>query len=231
MLTRNIIGGFPTKAIAVLSFRRLPPLKNKTKTNDKCTPLWKTFNNKKKKWSLDYAEKSVSRFWTVTRLLELPWARQLFLHLLTKLGEQFTWEKKGMAGLEEWASLAGKWVLMAQCRVPLLAGPTFLAQPHQRGQGETIRVCASIVGSSKEVTFFLNATTSYKNVETLPRNNNLSCFKSLLVASRWDMNSLLPPIQSCSSTFWVWSCIASNFDKGWRGDHKHKIMDRPFMPK
>ena len=42
---------------------------------------------------------------------------------------------------------------------------------------------------------------------------------------------LLPPIQSCSSKFWVWSCIASNFDKGWREDHKHKIMDRPFMPK
>ena len=27
VLTRNIIGGFPTKAIAVLSFRLLPPLK------------------------------------------------------------------------------------------------------------------------------------------------------------------------------------------------------------
>ena len=25
--------------------------------------------------------------------------------------------------------------------------------------------------------------------------------------------------------------MASNFDKGWRGDHKHRIMDRPFMPK
>ena len=21
------------------------------------------------------------------------------------------------------------------------------------------------------------------------------------------------------------------FDKGWRGDHKHEIVDRPFMPK
>ena len=31
------------------------------------------------------------------------------------------------------------------------------------------------------------------------------------------LTSLLPPIQSCSSKFWVWSCIASNFDKGWRG--------------
>ena len=61
VLTRNIIGGFPTKAIAVLSFRLFPPLKNKTKTNDKCTSLWKTFNNKRKKWSLDYTEKSVSR--------------------------------------------------------------------------------------------------------------------------------------------------------------------------
>ena len=41
----------------------------------------------------------------------------------------------------------------------------------------------------------------------------------------------LPPIQSFPSKFWVWSCIGSNFDKGWRRDHKHKIMDGPFMPK
>ena len=77
------------------------------------------------------------------------------------------------------------------------------------------------------------ATTSCKNVETLPRKNDLSCFKSLLVTGLWDiiLTSLLPPIQSCSSKFWAWSCIASNFDKGWRGDHKHKIMDRPFIPK
>ena len=44
-------------------------------------------------------------------------------------------------------------------------------------------------------------------------------------------NTDLPPIQTCSSKFWAWSCIASNFVKGWRGDHKHKIMDRPFMTK
>ena len=25
--------------------------------------------------------------------------------------------------------------------------------------------------------------------------------------------------------------IAGNFDKEWRGDHKNKIMDRPFKPK
>ena len=78
------------------------------------------------------------------------------------------------------------------------------------------------------------ATTSCKNVEKLPRKNNLSCFKSLLVTGLWDitLTSLLPRIQSCSSKFiWAWSCIASNFDKGWRGDHKHMIMDRPFMPK
>ena len=78
------------------------------------------------------------------------------------------------------------------------------------------------------------ATTSCKNVEKLPRKNNLSCFKSLLATSLWDitLTSLLPRIQSCSSKFiWAWSCIASNFDKGWRGDHKHMIVDRPFMPK
>ena len=72
-----------------------------------------------------------------------------------------------------------------------------------------------------------------QNVETLPRKNDLSCFKSLLVTGLWDiiLTSLLPPIQSCSSKFWAWSCIASNFDKGWSGHHKHKSMDRPFIPK
>ena len=66
-----------------------------------------------------------------------------------------------------------------------------------------------------------------------PTKNDFSCFKSLLVTGLWDiiLNSLLPPIQSCSSKFWVWPCIASNFDKVWRREHKHKIMDRLFMPK
>ena len=63
------------------------------------------------------------------------------------------------------------------------------------------------------------ATTSCKNVETLPRKNDPSCFKWLLVTGLWDiiLTSLLPPIQSCSPKFWAWSCIASIFDKGWRG--------------
>ena len=66
----------------------------------------------------------------------------------------------------------------------------------------------------------------------LPRKNNLSCFKSLLVTGLWDitLTSLLPPNQSCFSKFWAWSSIVSNFSKGWRGDHKHKIMDRPRIP-
>ena len=63
------------------------------------------------------------------------------------------------------------------------------------------------------------ATTSCKNAETLPRKNDFSCFKSLLVTGLWDitLTSLLPHFQSCCSKFWVRSCIASNFDKGWRG--------------
>ena len=46
-------------------------------------------------------------------------------------------------------------------------------------------------------------------------------------------NTDLPP-PSQSKLFLqvlLWSSIASNFDKGWRRDHKCKIMDRPFMPK
>ena len=79
----------------------------------------------------------------------------------------------------------------------------------------------------------LFTTTSCKNVETLRRKNDLSCFKSLLVTGLRGiiLTSLLPSIQSCSSKFWVWSCIASNFDKGWRGGHKHKTTDRPFKAK
>ena len=71
------------------------------------------------------------------------------------------------------------------------------------------------------------------SVETLRRENDLSCFKSLLVAGLWPkiLTSLLPFLQSCSSKFGAWSCTASNFDKGVKGDHKHKIMDRPFVPK
>ena len=71
------------------------------------------------------------------------------------------------------------------------------------------------------------------NVETNLWKNDLSCEKSLLVTGLWGiiLTSLLPPIKICSSKFWVWSSIASNFDNGWRGDHKHKIMDGLFVPK
>ena len=78
-----------------------------------------------------------------------------------------------------------------------------------------------------------SATTSRKNVETLRRKNYLSCLKSLQVTGLWDviMIFLLPPIQSCSLKLWALSCIATNFHKGRRRDHKHKNMDRPFTPK
>ena len=83
--------------------------------------------------------------------------------------------------------------------------------------------------------FEATCTTSCKNVETFPQKNELSSFKSLLVTRLWDtciiLTSLLPLMQSCSSKFWAWSCIASNFDKGWRGDHKHEIMNTPLEPK
>ena len=57
------------------------------------------------------------------------------------------------------------------------------------------------------------------SVGTLRRENDLSCFKSQLVTGLWGkiLTSLLPSIQRCSSRCWAWSCIASSFDKGWRG--------------
>ena len=57
------------------------------------------------------------------------------------------------------------------------------------------------------------------SVDTLRRENDLSWFKSLLVTGLWAkiLTSLLPSLQSCSSKSWTCSCIASNFDKRWRG--------------
>ena len=75
-----------------------------------------------------------------------------------------------------------------------------------------------LIGLNLPTNSLKQATTSCKNVETLKRKHDLSCFKSLLVTSLWDiiLTFLFPSIQSCSSKFWAWSCIASNFDKGWR---------------
>ena len=69
-------------------------------------------------------------------------------------------------------------------------------------------------------------------VAKMLRHSHLSCSNHCWSQILRDiiLISLVPPIQSCSSKFWAWSCIASNFYKGWRGDHKHKIEDRPFMP-
>ena len=46
-------------------------------------------------------------------------------------------------------------------------------------------------------------------------------------------NTDFPPLSHSKLFLQVLSMVlyASNFDKGWRGDHKHKIMERPFMPK
>ena len=57
--------------------------------------------------------------------------------------------------------------------------------------------------------------------------------KNLLVTLLCNIKftSLLPSIQSCSSKFWVLSCISSNFDKRKRRDHTHKIIRRPVKPK
>ena len=84
------------------------------------------------------------------------------------------------------------------------------------------------------ILFSTRSFNQLQNIETVWRKKDLSCFKSVLVTGLWDtviLTSLLPSIQSCSSKFWAWSCIARNFDKEWRGDYKHKIMDTPFKPK
>ena len=60
------------------------------------------------------------------------------------------------------------------------------------------------------------ATTSCKNVKNTSTKKQpfmlqiAACHRSV----RYNNDLPLPPIQSCSSTFSAWSCIASNFDKG-----------------
>ena len=66
------------------------------------------------------------------------------------------------------------------------------------------------------------ATTCCKNVETLSRKKQRVLLQIAASHRSVRLNSDLPPlppppIQSCSSKFWAWSCIASNFEKGWRG--------------
>ena len=58
--------------------------------------------------------------------------------------------------------------------------------------------CKNVETLTKKQPFLLQIATSHRSVSKI-------------------LTSLLPPIQSCSSKFWAWSCIASNFDKGCRG--------------
>ena len=90
-----------------------------------------------------------------------------------------------------------------------------------------------LIGLNPPANSLKRSYNQLQNCWDTPLEYDLSCFKSLLVTGLWDiiLTSLLPAIQSWTSKFWVWSCIANNFDKGWRGNHRDKIMDRPFMPK
>ena len=136
------------------------------------------------------------------------------------------------------------WQSIHPRRIRLWSKRTTERRPYRLWRGETQsgvspsvgRACCSVAPWLRKFgSIHLRnvGTISCKNVETLPLKNNLSRFKSLLVTGLWDitLTYLLPPIQSCSCKFWAWSCIVSNFAKGWRGDHKHKIMDRPLIPK
>ena len=71
-----------------------------------------------------------------------------------------------------------------------------------------------------------------QNVETFPRKHNLSCFKSLLVTGPRDIILTSSPLtfKVVPPSFEHGLEFLATLIMGWRGDHKHKIMDRPFMP-
>ena len=73
-------------------------------------------------------------------------------------------------------------------------------------------------------------TTTAKNVETLSRKKKPFILQIAARHRSVRYNTDLPPpyhsklfLQVLNMVF-----IASNFDKGWSGGHKHKIMDRLF---
>ena len=72
-----------------------------------------------------------------------------------------------------------------------------------------------------------NQLQKYWDTPTIQKLTFLTLNCCSYITRLWDMIliSLLPSIQRCSSKFWAWSCIVSNFDKGRRGDHKHKIIN------
>ena len=93
------------------------------------------------------------------------------------------------------------------------------------------RVCYSVapwLGKFGSIDSRNVGTTSCKNVETQTKKQP---FMLQITASHRSVkyNTHLPP--SSHSKLFLQVYIASNFDKGWRGDHKHKIMDRPLIPK
>ena len=89
-----------------------------------------------------------------------------------------------------------------------------------------------LIGLNPPANSLKQATTSCKIVETLSR---IRSFLLQVAAGHRSVryNTDLPPPSHSKLNLqvWVWSCIANNFDKGWRGNHRDKIMDRPFMPK
>ena len=110
-----------------------------------------------------YMEKKLSRGRRVTRLPELPWASQLFLHFLTKLGEPFLHEKQKVGSAGRVTRLAGS--PFFDGKVTLLAGPTFLhINTLARLAGQTSSTRDNQLARGKGSTFF-----SYKRSLKLAR--------------------------------------------------------------
>ena len=74
---------------------------------------------------------------------------------------------------------------------------------HCNINGDFIRLVSFYFSGCKILHTVEKATTSCKNVETLSRKNNLSCFKSLLVTGLWDkiLTFPLPPLKVVPPSF------------------------------
>ena len=121
-----------------------------------------------------------------------------------------------------WQGGGGEVTLLSSSFVSLPTTPASVTW-HSNSQETRVGLCKlardTTVIRMSEVEDKLRSYNQLQKFWDTPRKTDLSCFKSLLVTGLWDviLTSLLPPIQSYSSKFWAWSCIANNFDKGWRG--------------
>ena len=126
--------------------------KNKTKTNDECTSLWKAFNNKRKKWSLDYTEKSVSRVEGSLAYSSYPGPDNFSYISLQKRVNKFWWHSVGFPS-SPGQRFSPSRINAAKARLSEYA-PALLARAKRSPFSLTLQPVTKMLRHSHEITTF-----------------------------------------------------------------------------